>query len=96
MLTRRLTRMVDAGLLICQADVGDARRKIYRLTPASRDLFGYIMCFSNWASSHHFHQPSSISPTHKACGKPFVPCVVCSHCQVPLDPQKVTFTHPNP
>lgn len=94
-LARRLADMVSAGLLICQADVGDTRRKIYRLTPASRDLFGYIMCFSNWASRHHFHQPSSISPTHKGCGKPFVPRVVCSHCHTPLLPREVTFSHPN-
>jgi DNA-binding HxlR family transcriptional regulator len=90
-LARRLASMVDAGLLICQADVGDARRRIYRLTPASRDLFGYIMCFSSWASKHHFHQPSSIAPTHKTCGQPFVPHVVCSHCQASLHPRDVAF-----
>jgi len=91
-LARRLASMVDAGLLICQADLADARRKIYRLTPASRDLFAYIMCFSNWASRHHFHQPSSISPTHKECGKPFIPSVVCSHCSEPLHPHKVSYS----
>ena len=94
-LARRLASMVDAGLLICQMDTGDARRKIYRLTPASRDLFGYIMCFSNWASRYHFHQPSSILPTHKTCGNPFVPRVVCSHCQMPLLPHDVTFARPD-
>ena len=90
-LTRRLAGMVDAGLLICQDDVGDARRKIYRLTPASRDLFGYIVCFSDWASRHHFHQPSSIAPTHKACGQPFIPSVVCSHCSGTLHPREVSI-----
>jgi DNA-binding HxlR family transcriptional regulator len=89
-LARRLASMVDAGLLICQVDVADARRKIYRLTPASRDLFGYIMCFSNWASGH-LGQPSSIAPTHKTCSKPFAPRVVCSHCLAPVDPRDVTF-----
>ena len=91
-LTRRLAGMVDSGLLICQPDLNDARRKIYRLTPASRDLFGYIICFSSWASRHHFHQPSSIRPTHKACGKPLLPNVVCSHCAEPLHPGDVTFS----
>ncbi len=91
-LARRLASMVDSGLLLCQADVSDARRKVYRLTPASRDLFGYIMCFSSWASRHHFHQPSSILPTHKACGKPFVPQVVCSHCRLPVLAREVTFS----
>lgn len=89
-LTRRLAGMTDAGLLICQDDTGDARRKIYRLTPASRDLFGYILCFSSWASRYHFQQPSSIVPTHKACGQPFVPDTVCGHCYGVLNPREVT------
>ena len=80
-LARRLAGMVDAGLLLCQADLTDARRKIYRLTPASRDLFCYIICFSSWASRHHLRQANSIRSVHKACGQAFVPLVVCSHCQ---------------
>lgn len=91
-LARRLADMVASGLLLCQPDLADARRKVYRLTPASRDLFGYIVCFSSWASRDHFHQPSSIQPIHKACGKPFVPQVACSHCHAPLTPQQVTFS----
>ena len=93
-LARRLSDMVASGLLVCQADLTDARRKIYRLTPASRDLFGYILCFSSWASRHHFHQPSSIQPTHKACGHVFVPQVVCGVCREPLKPKDVTFNKP--
>ena len=91
-LTRRLGSMVESGLLLCQADLIDTRRKVYRLTPASRDLFGYILCFSSWASRHHFDQASSISPTHKGCGKAFVPQVVCNLCRVPLKPQDVSFS----
>jgi len=88
-LARRLAGMVDSGLLLCQPDLNDARRKIYRLTPASNDLSGYIICFSNWASRFHFHEPSSIRPTHKGCGQPFVPQVVCGHCEEPLLPWEV-------
>ena len=91
-LARRLSHMVDSGLLLCRADVSDGRRKVYRLTPASRDLFGYIMCFSSWASRHHFKQPSAILPMHKACGEPFVPQVVCAHCRLPVLARAVTFT----
>ena len=91
-LTRRLGSMVDSGLLLCQADLIDTRRKVYRLTPASRDLFGYILCFSSWASRHHFHEPSSISPTHKGCGQAFVPKVACSHCHETVAPRDVTFS----
>lgn len=88
-LSRRLAGMVDSGLLLCQGDLNDARRKIYRLTPASHDLFGYIICFSNWASRHQFHEPSSIRPVHRGCGQPFVPQVICSHCDQALLPWEV-------
>ena len=90
-LAGRLASMVESGLLLCQVDLLDARRKVYRLTPASRDLFGYIVCFSSWTSRHHLRQPSSISPTHKACGQAFVPLVVCSHCGHGLQAKAVLF-----
>jgi len=90
-LARRLSDLVDSGLLLCQVDMLDARRKIYRLTPASRDLFAYIICFSNWSGRHHFEQPSSIVTTHKACDKGFVPQVVCGHCHAPVKPKEVAF-----
>lgn len=92
-LARRLSGMVDSGLLLCQADTRDARRKIYRLTPASRDLFGYIICFSNW-SSRHLGQPNSIRSRHKGCGEAFVPSVVCSECRGILQPWDVSFEPP--
>jgi DNA-binding HxlR family transcriptional regulator len=93
-LARRLADMVASGLLRCQPDLADARRMVYRLTPASRDLFGYIICFASWASSTHLQQPSSIRPTHRACGHAFVPRVACSHCQATLAPHAVSFATP--
>ena len=90
-LSRRLSGMVEAGLLVCQTDLRDARRNIYRLTPASRDLFGYLVCFSTWASRDYLRQPSSIRPTHTSCGKAFVPRVLCSACAEPVKPWDVTF-----
>ena len=82
-LARRLEGMVESGLLRCDADRRDGRRRLYRLTPASRDLLGYIVCLSHWAGVHQFQQPSSIVPTHE-CGHEFKPLVVCSHCRQPL------------
>ena len=90
-LARRLAGMVNSGLLIAQPDLSDARRVFYRLTPASRDLFGYLVCFANWASREYLHQPSSIEPWHKSCGKPFVPEVLCGSCKLPLNPREVAF-----
>lgn len=93
-LAKRLASMVEAGLLLNQTDRNDARRRVYRLTPASRGLFGYIVCLSTWASAQHFHEPSSIRPTHAACGHDFVPRVACGHCHQSLLPWEVGFEMP--
>lgn len=90
-LARRLAHMVDSGLLLSQPDLRDARRQVYRLTPASRDLFAYLVCFATWASRDHLHQPSSIRPVHKACGHAFVARVACSACGGTLAPWEVDF-----
>ena len=59
-LSRRLSDMVECHLLSCETDGTDARRRLYRLTPSSRDLFGYIVCLSNWASESHLHEKSTV------------------------------------
>ncbi|QNN59102.1 winged helix-turn-helix transcriptional regulator [Diaphorobacter ruginosibacter] len=93
-LSKRLASMAESNLLVSEADHADARRKRYRLTPASRGLFGYIVCLSTWAGTHHFREPSSIRPTHKDCGQPFIAQVTCSHCHQVLKPWDVTFDIP--
>ncbi len=90
-LARRLSGMVSAGLLLAQPDLADARRIVYRLTPTSRDLFAYLVCFSTWAGRDHLRLPSSIMPVHKACGHRFVPQVLCSVCRMPLRPHDVSY-----
>jgi DNA-binding HxlR family transcriptional regulator len=90
-LARRLSGMVEAGLLLAQPDTHDARRTVYRLTPSSRDLFGYLVCFSNWAAREYLHKPSSIRPVHKACGQAFTPQVACSACGEAVTPWNVGF-----
>lgn len=91
LLSRRLTAMVDAGLLSVEPDRADGRRRVYLLTAASRALFPYILLVSTWASEHHFHEPSSIRPRHKACGKPFMPRATCGHCHERLRAWDVRF-----
>jgi DNA-binding HxlR family transcriptional regulator len=90
-LSRRLRNMVAQGLLRCETDRDDARRRIYRLTPCSRDLFGYIVCFSTWAGEAHLHAASSIVPVHKGCQLSFYPKVVCHCCHASPTPLAVNF-----
>jgi len=91
LLSRRLAAMVEAGLLTVEQDREDGRRRVYLLTPASRALFPYITLLSTWASEQLFHEPSSIRPYHKSCGKPFVPRATCGHCHQRLQAWDVTF-----
>ncbi len=92
-LARRLAGMEQSGLLLSQNDVRDNRRHWYRLTPASRDLFAYLVCFSSWANRHYLQRKESIRPLHKACSsQDFVPDVLCSCCAQPVRPWDVTFT----
>jgi len=94
-LSRRLSDMVEARLLQCETDAQDARRRLYRLTPSSRDLFGYIVCLSNWAGESHLHETSSIRPRHRACQHSFSPMVACDHCHQSLNPWEVSFPPSN-
>ena len=91
-LTRRLAGMEQSGLLSCQDDVQDNRRRRYRLTPASRDLFGYLVCLSSWATRHYLHLSASVLTLHKACNQDFTPEVLCSCCAQPVLPWDVTFS----
>jgi len=90
-LSRRLASMLSSNLLHCEADTSDARRRVYRLTPSSRDLFGYIVCLSTWAGEDHLHEMSSIRPRHTACQRSFYPKVACSHCRQDIDAWAVEF-----
>jgi DNA-binding HxlR family transcriptional regulator len=92
-LAHRLKGMVEVGLLSRAPDAQDARRRHYRLTPASRGLVGYMMCLSDWAGMHHLAQPSSIVPMHTRCGQRFHPRVVCSHCTEAVQAWQVQPIH---
>ncbi len=95
-LARRLAGMAASGLLLCEDDLHDNRRRHYRLTPASRDLFAYLVCMSSWANLHYLRQSGSILPLHKSCGHAFVPEVLCSCCSKSVFPWDVAFTPVNP
>lgn len=91
-LARRLRDLVSTGLLRCEPDPDDARRQFYRLTPASRALSTYLVCFAHWSSEHLCHRASTIAPQHLPEGHDFFPEVVCSHCSGRLKPWAVRFS----
>ncbi|WP_417587119.1 winged helix-turn-helix transcriptional regulator [Pararhodobacter oceanensis] len=96
LLSRRLAAMVEAGLLSVAPDREDGRRRVYLLSPSGRAMFPYIALLSTWASEHHFHEPSSIHPYHKACGAAFLPRATCGHCHERLHAWDVSFERGEP
>lgn len=90
-LARRLAMLCDSGLLVKQDDLQDARRFIYRLGPASHDLFHYIVTLAHWVQEHHLKGAHSVRLTHRERGHAYRPLVVCDHCLQPLLAREVRF-----
>jgi DNA-binding HxlR family transcriptional regulator len=90
-LSRRLTALVDSGLLQANSDDTDARKRRYALTTASHALLGYIVCLDHWSATQLPNCHHTIAPRHADCGKAFVPQTACNHCHGTLLPREVRF-----
>ncbi|UBU08572.1 winged helix-turn-helix transcriptional regulator [Nonomuraea gerenzanensis] len=53
-LTDRLRKLVEQGILAKSADGGDGRRHSYRLTEAGQDLFTAVVALRQWGERHAF------------------------------------------
>jgi len=92
-LANRLGLLCDTGLLLRQPDLHDGRRFIYRLTPASHDLFHYVVTLSRWVSERHYATGSTVGLLHRDCGHAFLPDVVCDQCGARLLASDVRFDY---
>jgi len=91
-LSARLSRLVAEGLLERQLYVERPPRYEYRLTDQGRDFFPPIVGLMKWGDRW---RPTKAGPplelTHKDCGKPLSPCVVCGSCKNTLSSFDVEF-----
>lgn len=91
-LTDRLTRLVDAGVLDRRLYQKRPARYEYRLTEKGLDLYGAmlaLMAFGDaWLSGP---EGPPLILTHKGCGRDFAPTVVCSACHAPVHAHDVTY-----
>lgn len=104
-LTDRLNRLVDAGILERRVYEEHANRTLheYRLTEAGRDLYPVIVALMTWGDKHAgLVNGPPVELVHKTCGQVADPVFVCSACGEPLDPRQVTprpgpgALHPSP
>ena len=91
-LSSRLFRLVQEGVLRRQLYEERPPRYEYRLTEAGRDFFPAIVALLAWGDKWH---PLKSGPPleifHEDCGKHLDPQVVCYHCRQPLTAHEVGF-----
>lgn len=89
-LTDRLRKLVDAGVLSKVAYQANPTRHEYRLTPRGLDLYPVIMAIVHWGDTHMAGEAGRpLLHRHAACGRAFDPVQVCSECGKTLDPRQV-------
>ena len=80
-LSSRLTRLVEAGVLARSSDGDATGRPRYTLTASGLDLWQLLLCIWDWERRHVPGQADRLpSMVHTACGRSFHPVLRCGHC----------------
>ena len=83
-LTARLRRLEELGIVERQAYCERPLRYEYFLTKAGRDLRPVVMALKHWGDTHVMQQQMAPVLEHK-CGEVFVPRTHCAACGEPAD-----------
>lgn len=97
-LSDRLKRLVEHGILIKVAYFDRQERFEYRLTEKGLELYPILLSMSKWADKWMDEgQGAPVQYIHKTCEKIFQPILVCSECSEELHAQQVKpiFIQPN-
>jgi DNA-binding HxlR family transcriptional regulator len=79
-LTQRLGRLVEAGVLSKDAYTQHPPRYDYRLTAKGRDLWPVITAMRQWGDRYAAPQGPPLQVRHKSCGQIADAVMVCSAC----------------
>ncbi|OCB59167.1 HxlR family transcriptional regulator [Mycobacterium vulneris] len=85
LLTERLARLVEAGILERRAyrDVQRTRYE-YRLTPKGLDLYPVLMAFRAWGDKYLAPDGPFVEYRHKGCGGSARTRLTCDECETDL------------
>jgi DNA-binding HxlR family transcriptional regulator len=89
LLTDRLGKLVEHGIL---AKVPYQQRPVrheYRLTEKGRDLSPALVAFMHWGDKHLAHDEPPVVLVHDACGEPLDQVFVCRRCDETLTPRQI-------
>jgi DNA-binding HxlR family transcriptional regulator len=88
-LNQRLSRLVEAGVLVKVPYREHPPRSDYRLTDKGRDLWPVITAMRQWGDRYAAPAGPPILVTHKGCGQVSEVISTCSACGEPVGPRDV-------
>ncbi|HEX8854819.1 MAG TPA: helix-turn-helix domain-containing protein [Thermoleophilaceae bacterium] len=88
-LSTRLQRLVDAGILEKRAYEERPVRYEYRLTAKGKDLWPVLMTLSQWGDRYESEAGAPWVFEHRGCGGQVDAHLCCDRCGEPLDPRKL-------
>ena len=91
-LQQRLTKLVDAGILVRVPYSEHPPRFDYRLTDKGRALWPVMTAMRQWGDEFAAPSGTPIEVTHVACGSAAPAVLVCGSCGEPLGPKDVRVT----
>jgi DNA-binding HxlR family transcriptional regulator len=85
-LSARLRRLVERGILQRRQYQDRPPRFEYRLTEEGLDLYPALVALMQWGDRYAAHPGGPpLALEHKGCGKDSTPHLVCSECGEPID-----------
>ena len=91
-LTQRLRRLVDLGILTRTAYRQRPARHEYRLTEKGLDLYPVPLSMLAWGDRWVFAGRPPVRLTHEKCRRPLTPILTCSTCAEPISRADVEFS----
>lgn len=97
-LTERLNRFVEVGILSRNRYQSLPDRYDYRLTEMGKGLFGPLIAMQHWGNQWLSNSGPPLILTHLSCGHDFHAEVCCEQCRQPLHSRDVSYTmhYPDP
>lgn len=92
-LSDRLNKLVDQGILEKRPYSQRPPRYEYRLTAKGRDLYPIVVTLMQWGDKYTATDGAPVVLVHDACGHPTTPLLTCDGCGEPVHALNV---HPAP
>ncbi len=90
-LTDRLKRLVEEGVLEKRQYQEHPKRDEYRLTEKGKDLYPILLTIIAWGDKHMAGEAGPpLLFEHHLCGHEITPVLVCSECHEPIRAREVT------